>query len=53
MFVNIIAKMVIIFHIFSCLWIKIGDGEDGWRNQILKEYYRSTYLHKNDEPWVH
>jgi hypothetical protein len=26
-----IFKMVIVFHIFACCWINIGDTEEGWR----------------------
>ncbi len=52
MFVNIILKMLVVFHLFSCTWISIGNEEKGWRNQILAEYYRETYIKENKTNWV-
>ena len=40
MLANTMIILVMIFHLFACAWIYIGDDDDGWR-------YNSSMLHQN------
>ena len=48
----VLVKMVLVFHCFACLWIRIGNTDDGWRSLQLMPYYQKTSINEITHPWI-
>ena len=42
--VKTLLRLFMLFHIYACIWINVGNDIGGWRHELLGEYRQDKHF---------